>query len=80
MKFMRIDKDYILGLVIGIIPIIFIRTIFSKNEVLYIMSLKYYTCLANSALTFIQIMEIWGKLKYLFGLRKTKNIHTLMAQ
>jgi len=54
---MKIEKEHLIGIVMGMIPLFVIWFLFQNNDVLYTNYLKCYTSLANTVLTCVGIME-----------------------
>ena len=54
-------KEHIIGVVIGILPLIAIWVIFRNNDVQYIAWLKHYASLAGEVSVFIAFTDIFIK-------------------
>ena len=60
---MIIEKEHLIGIVLGMIPLFVIWFLFQNNDVLYTNYLKHYTSLANAVLASIGIIEFMERSK-----------------
>ena len=54
---MKIEKEHLIGVVLGMTPLLVIWFLFQNNDILYVHHLKWCTSIANSVLTGMGIME-----------------------
>lgn len=54
---MKLQKEHIIGLVIGLIPVIAIAIIFRDNDLMCMLYLKHCTTIANLISFFLEISD-----------------------
>ena len=62
-KIMKIEKEHLIGMALGLTPLFVIAIIFRDSNMLYTHYIRWYTTAANTVLTSMGVMELIEELK-----------------